>query len=1136
MLLATTPISATNPSRESAAVASGAEGHGGLGLLHSLRAQVEATNACTLPGVSIKYETFVPEMWKAVAKGFVKHEHAVFVGEGLRWGFHAGVQVAKHTGHRWFSNYPSAVAAREAVSRATMKRVQSGKTVCLGPWSTALGNLLRATFKSTFIFPMGAVAKPLEPNEMRPTSDHTRTGLNAHSDLSFLKHTLDTYQEIAWFLRQDYFMRVSDVDAAFPLLPLHPDLWPFFLFRFYTDNDAKSLSLFAHLCGDFGAAGMPGTFKIFFVDVVLNMARAARVITLPLCVYVDDLGAIGPDEAQVNAEMLALHAWAEAVCGVFFKALKDKLASRVQLMLGFWWDSTKLTRTLDERKLVLYVEMLANLAGRGSLSLRDMQVAAGRMQRAIMTLPPGAACLLVGLFTLMAGLKLPWHKRRTNKGVRDDFTWLHKLLSLNMGRGFYSYANFKRAPEVRSDASKSKGYAGGGWVSRCGRYSLFKYGSRASRQPIDFLEGDTVVDCVTKMGKYWKHCIVPFGIDNSSFQLSLRKSRSKAPRLNVLIRELFALQVRFQCILDTFWLSSEDNDLADHLSRDREWEFLRDVIPSGFWPEGILPMRHVSAGRVRQLPDQRGVLNADVFTSGLENPTDEFEPIGTEIHSISTGEARSLLRLRGAGPSATFNSMVPYSRASLFAGLPSQWESRLEQLLDNRLSTSSWRTVEAGLKRWKEVCEAQGWSAIIPTDDPDRGGKLVVFVLCMVDQSELVFSSIEQYVWGVRTWMKLQHQADPVYGIMGWDDFMSSVKVLTWVPSEPRKATPLKVIEAILDALDQDRFEDVQFRFFLLTLLFTFSRSECPCPKVFKGRNEFDPEVHWTVEDFDIMVEALTRVVSVLFKMIKQDPRMERPEARVEGGDQVFMGEIKGSKWCPLDALVKLNAMHGVRRDRKSPMFVDHLGRPYLYRLGLNEFQDWQRAVGVSEDDLTGLHGLRVSGYNALKAAMGEELAVAHGGWRSTAHRRYERFAMSKVVRITRAIAHPEDFEEGDQLEVPRLAHAPATRLQRGQSEPPLLTQTGLELPEGWEEAEPEGTGSSGGVTGCYLGPQGQVVSSRAEAWDVYNRLLEQNDPESAHPDEVEEARTATVEEATPQHAPLNIGRGSLRALPARRA
>jgi hypothetical protein len=1072
-----------SPSPNSAAAASGSEGGGGLDLLHTLRAQVEASNACTLPGVSIKYETFIPEMWKAVARGYVRHEHAEFVAEGLRWGFRAGVQVAKHTGHRWFSNYPTALAAREAVSRATMKRVQTGKTVCLGPWSTALGNLLRATFRSSFIFPLGAVAKPLEPNEMRPTSDHTRTGLNSHSDLSFLRHTLDTYEEIAWFLKQDYFMRVSDVDAAFPLLPLHPELWPFFLFRFYIDNDSQTLSLFAHLCGDFGAAGMPGTFKIFFVDVVLNMARAACVITLPLCVYVDDLGAIGPDEAQVNKEMLALHAWAEAICGVFFKALKDKLASRVQLMLGFWWDSTSLTRTLDERKLVLYVEMLADFAGRRSLSLRDMQVAAGRMQRAIMTLPPGAACLIVGLFTLMAGLKLPWHKRRTNKGVRDDFTWLHKLLSLNMGRGYYSYSNFHRAPEVRSDASKSNGYAGGGWVSQCGRYSLFKYGSRAARQPIDFLEGDTVVDCVSKMGKYWIHCIVPFGIDNSSFQLSLRKSRSKAPRLNVLIREIFALQVRFQCILETFWLSSEDNELADHLSRDREWEFLRDAVRSGFWVEGMLPLRHTSAGAIRQLPDQRGLLRDEIFTSTPQEHEDEFKPIGTEVRSIATGTTRSLLRLRGAGPPAssqgiedgvrpvgteecsiatgttrsflrlrgagppvTFNSLVPYSRASLFAGLPPRMETRLEQLLDNRLSSSSWRTIQAGLKRWKEIAREEGWTMVIPTDDPDRGGKLVAFVLRMVDQTELVFSSIEQYVWGVRTWMKLQHQADPVYGVMGWDDFMSSVKVLTWVPVEPRKATPLEVIEAILNLLDTS-FEAVQFRFFMLTLLFTFSRSECPCPKVFSGRDEFDPDVHWCVGDFDVRTEALTRVVSVLFKVIKQDPRVERPEARVEGGDVVFMGEIKDSMWCPLDALLKLNSKHGGPRDQRSPMFVDAMGRPYLYRQGIAEFHEWQRRVGVAEADLTGLHGLRVSGYNALKATMGEELAVAHGGWRSAAHRRYERFAMSKVVRITRAIALAEGVDEDEGLNPPRSSQPPALRLQRGTQEPPVPAPPTLLLP-----------------------------------------------------------------------------------------
>ena len=173
-------------------------------------------------------------------------------------------------------------------------------------------------------------------------------------------------------------------------------------------------------------------------------------------------------------------------------------------------------------------------------------------------------------------------------------------------------------------------------------------------------------------------------------------------------------------------------------------------MPSGFWQEGMLPLKHAEAGGIRQLPDHRGVLNNEIFSSTPEEEKDAFAPIGTEVHSISTGATRSLLRLRGAGPTTTFNSTVPYSRASLFAGLPQNREARLEQLLDNRLSDSSWRTIQAGFKRWKEVCKEEGWSTIIPTDDPERGGKLVTFVLCMVDQTEFVFSShsATPNIWG----------------------------------------------------------------------------------------------------------------------------------------------------------------------------------------------------------------------------------------------------------------------------------------------------------------------------------------------------------------------------------------------------
>ena len=38
-------------------------------------------------------------MWQAVARGFVRHEDAVFAQQGLRYGFKAGIDVTRMLGH-----------------------------------------------------------------------------------------------------------------------------------------------------------------------------------------------------------------------------------------------------------------------------------------------------------------------------------------------------------------------------------------------------------------------------------------------------------------------------------------------------------------------------------------------------------------------------------------------------------------------------------------------------------------------------------------------------------------------------------------------------------------------------------------------------------------------------------------------------------------------------------------------------------------------------------------------------------------------------------------------------------------------------------------------------------------------------
>jgi hypothetical protein len=271
-----------------------------------------------------------------------------------------------------------------------------------------------------------------------------------------------------------------------------------------------------------------GCWHMFFEQGMVRMARHQGVLRLPMAVCVDDTALIGRagTEAATNAEGAAFTAWL-ARRGVFSKVLKDKAAASLQFCVGFWWDSVMHTRKLEERRLAAYVAMLSDFARKRSLSLSEMQRISGRMQRAIKTLPPGAACLLANLFALMRGLSLPWQKRRSSAALRSDVATVAELLELNEGKGFYRFDNFVRVPHVETDASRSGAYmySGGGYFSFCGRYRWFPYGTRASRQPIDYLEGDVVVLALEDLGSRWWDCIVLFRVrvDNWSFQGSAVK-------------------------------------------------------------------------------------------------------------------------------------------------------------------------------------------------------------------------------------------------------------------------------------------------------------------------------------------------------------------------------------------------------------------------------------------------------------------------------------------------------------------------------------------------------------------------------------------------------------------------------------
>lgn len=610
--------------------------------------------ACSLPGVNIKYDNFMPCMWRAVERGYVKRVHAEFVGKGLTHGFDAGVQRDQLRGSRRFKNYPSAdVEHRQKVAEATAERVSSGKTLDLGGWTEAMVSTMTDIFGDYFIFPLGAVLKALEWWKARPTDDHTRTGLNAATIMGILNHKVTSYEDVAAWLKMGHVMHVSDVDAAFPQLPFAPWLWPFMFHRFYAVG-GDSLRLFMHLNCDFGTRGLPGTFKIFFVDVLMGMARSELYLTLPMAVHVDDVGMVGCFAKSTSREMTALQVWTKEVLGIAFKAMKDRWAAHVQYMIGFWWDSFSGTRTLDEAKLLVYMNNLLEFSSRRVLSLHERQVMAGRMQRAVMTMAPGASCLLANTYLLMSHLKFGWAKRRTTKAERDDYRFFFDVLDMNMGTGYYRFDSFKEAPEIRSDASGGR-TAGGGFVSRCGMFDHWTYGAKASKRPIDFLEGDTTVEAITRMGNAWRGCWVPFGVDNQAFQGAANRAYSKAARLNMLLKEIFVLQIQFNCLIRYFWLGTKENFLADHLSRNREWAFMSLVYVSMFWDEGVVPAPFPDRGRVRTLERQHVRIHRS-SVEGFAAPRRDMMAYAVQVAAaviIAAAVRGWLSRLRRATASTT---------------------------------------------------------------------------------------------------------------------------------------------------------------------------------------------------------------------------------------------------------------------------------------------------------------------------------------------------------------------------------------------------------------------------------------------------------------------------------------------------
>ena len=266
-----------------------------------------------------------------------------------------------------------------------------------------------------------------------------------------------------------------------------------------------------------------------------------------------------------------------------------------------------------------------------------------------------------------------------------------------------------------------------------------------------------------------------------------------------------------------------------------------------------------------------------------------------------------------------------------------------------------------------------------------------------------------------------------------------------------------------------------------------------------EGEESFDPAQHWQVRDFAIRrLSTGAYALMVRFKRVKQDARIQRPEvrgdgsqdpseAREGGSDWAIVGDIPGHPLSPFKWYRLLMSFYPDGREREAPMFMARdRARPYIYSAGL---ADLKMLIGRFQSDVDfGVHGLRVSGYNASLRKNGESLTVAHGLWKSGAHTRYGRFTEVSAGGIPALmVGEPNPYAVRAETEGAAVGGARTQRLntflfttggrgrggrdgrgrgRTGSTVPTAEAETGEAAPPTPPEAEAEGDGTEGAGNG----------------------------------------------------------------------
>jgi len=369
------------------------------------------------------------------------------------------------------------------------------------------------------------------------------------------------------------FMAKTDIKSAYRVIPLHKSEHE--LFGICWKNE-----YFYDKCLCFGLRSAPfifSTFSDLLEWILKNNYHIGEIIHI-----LDDflLATVGPNDQQCRQNLQTLLQVFHNL-GVPIAEEKTEGPAQVMVFMGIELDSVAQEARLPSDKLQRLKSSFAEWGFRTRCTLRELQSLIGVLNWVCAIIPAGRA-FLQRMIALTRGVKLPRHHIRLTAGFKKDLTVWETFVKNWNGKSFFLKEDWESrdSVEIYTDASGTEGFGGfwkGQWFN--GQWpEQYKLTSGKAGLSIEWQELYPIrVACVI-WGTHFQNKRVTVWCDNESVVAIINTMKSKVPEIMDLIRPIVAQSLEQNFVLKAVHLSSEENSIADALSRFQMDKF-RQLAP-----------------------------------------------------------------------------------------------------------------------------------------------------------------------------------------------------------------------------------------------------------------------------------------------------------------------------------------------------------------------------------------------------------------------------------------------------------------------------------------------------------------------------------------------------------------------------